>query len=213
MGHSRRRLVPLSVPQHAAIAVSLLDELGIEQADVIGYSFGGAVAQQIAWCHPERVRSLVLVAALFGLGAIPADPIAFVSSLAHMLRVPGLNHVAGWWAFGGRAGREPEAYRQFARLSADAPPDLVSYLGQGLAICRWTSLPFLRAIQAPTLVVAGGMDRTVVPLNAFVLAGLIPGARLELLPTAGHLLVVDQADEVADSIEAFFAGSGSLSLR
>ena len=67
----------------------------------------------------------------------------------------------------------------------------------------WSGLPWLWALRCPTLVIAG-TDDSVVPLaNAKLIAALIPRARLELLPHAGHLLVMDQAADVAGLVEAF----------
>ena len=64
---------PLSIPQVADIAVSVLDHLNIDRTDVLGFSYGGAVAQQLARSHPERVRRLVLVSTSCGLGTTLAD--------------------------------------------------------------------------------------------------------------------------------------------
>ena len=68
--------LPLTILQLADVAVSVLDEVGVERADVLGFSHGGAVAQQIAVSHPERVRALVLVSTSCGLGTTPGtlDP-------------------------------------------------------------------------------------------------------------------------------------------
>ena len=61
-GRSATPPIPLSLEALARVAEGVLDELGVEQADVLGYSFGGAVAQRLARRAPERVRRLVLAA-------------------------------------------------------------------------------------------------------------------------------------------------------
>ena len=68
VGQSPVPCLPLSIAQLADVAVSVLDHLAIERADVLGFSYGGAVAQQMAVSHPERVRRLVLVSTSCGLG-------------------------------------------------------------------------------------------------------------------------------------------------
>ena len=70
-GRSRTPRAPLSISDHAALAVALLDELGHEQADVVGFSLGGMVAQQLARDAGERVRRLTLVCTGCGLGGMP----------------------------------------------------------------------------------------------------------------------------------------------
>ena len=69
---------PLRMPDLARLAVSLLDELGVGRADVLGYSWGGVVAQQLARDAPERVRRLVLVSTTPGLGGTPPSLAATV---------------------------------------------------------------------------------------------------------------------------------------
>lgn len=63
--------MPLTMFDLAGLVEELFDELQLERADVIGYSFGGAIAQQFALQAPERVRRLVLAATLPGWGAVP----------------------------------------------------------------------------------------------------------------------------------------------
>jgi poly(3-hydroxyoctanoate) depolymerase len=67
-GESPAPRLPLSIPQLADVAASVLEHLGIERADVLGFSYGGAVAQQMAASHAERVHRLVLVSTSCGLG-------------------------------------------------------------------------------------------------------------------------------------------------
>ena len=68
VGESTVPRLPLSIARLADVAASVLDHFGIERADVLGFSYGGAVAQQMAVSHPGRVRRLVLVATSCGLG-------------------------------------------------------------------------------------------------------------------------------------------------
>jgi len=68
VGASPVPCLPLTIEQLADVAVSVLDEVGVDRADVLGFSHGGAVAQQMAVSHPRRVRRLVLVSTSCGLG-------------------------------------------------------------------------------------------------------------------------------------------------
>ena len=71
VGASETPVVPYSMPMLADVAVRVLDAVGVEKADVVGYSHGGAVAQQIAIGHPTRVNRLVLLSTSCGVGAVP----------------------------------------------------------------------------------------------------------------------------------------------
>src|SRR3954451_6681826 len=72
-GRSATPPIPLSLEALARVAEGVLDELGVERADVLGYSFGGAVAQRLARRAPERVRRLVLAATTPGWGGVPGS--------------------------------------------------------------------------------------------------------------------------------------------
>ena len=72
VGRSRTPLQLVSITKLAAIAASVLDAAGVASADVLGFSFGGAVAQQLAFDSPGRVRRLVIVSTTCGVGAIPS---------------------------------------------------------------------------------------------------------------------------------------------
>jgi poly(3-hydroxyoctanoate) depolymerase len=71
IGRSPTPAAPLSIPALARVALQALDAAGLETADVLGYSHGGLVAQQLAIAAPHRVRSLVLVATSCGVGGTP----------------------------------------------------------------------------------------------------------------------------------------------
>ena len=86
------------------------------------------------------------------------------------------------------------------------PPSVWGYTSQLAAGAGWTSLPWLHRLRAPTLVLSGGADRIVPPVNARILAARIPGALLEVVPGAGHLLLMDHAEHCAQSIADFLDG-------
>jgi pimeloyl-ACP methyl ester carboxylesterase len=77
------------------------------------------------------------------------------------------------------------------------------YFGQLVAGISWSSLPWLHRIRQPTLVLSGAADPIVPPINARILAGRIPNAELEIVPGAGHLLLMEHAEPVAERIATF----------
>ena len=181
VGASRTPVLPLSIPGLAALAVAVLDAAGLDDADVLGFSHGGAVAQQLAGDHPARVRRLVLAATSCGVGATPGSARAGLRSL----RTPGS---ASPW---------PRA-------------DSLGLLWHSLAFSNWSSIPFLGSIAAPTLVVCGTHDRVVVPANSRILARRIPGASLVMLPAGHDLQRPDPARALAGVVEDFLTGQGAL---
>lgn len=74
VGASETPMVPYSMSKLLDVAARVLDAAGIEEADVVGYSHGGAVAQQLAIGHPDRVNRLVLFATACGIGVFPGYP-------------------------------------------------------------------------------------------------------------------------------------------
>jgi pimeloyl-ACP methyl ester carboxylesterase len=180
VGDSPTPMLPLSIPSLAALAVAVLDAAGLEDADVLGFSHGGAVAQQLAADFPGSVRRLVLVSTSCGVGATPGRKRDVLAGL-------GAPDGAGAW---------PSA-------------DPVGLLWQSLAISNWSSIPFLGAIRARTLVVCGTRDPVVPPANARVLAGRIPDASLVMLQGGHDLQRVEFARTLARTVEDFLLSSTS----
>ena len=183
VGASPTPLLPLSIPALARLAVSVLDAFGLDDADVLGFSHGGAVAQQLAVDAPQRVRRLVLVATSCGIGATPAEP-------------------------GGPRGL-------LARPAAHPwpRPDSVGTLWRIMAISCWSSIPFLGAIGAPTLVVCGAGDRVVPAANSTLLAQRIPDARLVVLPAGHDLQRVGPARLLVEHVGPFLTGDDTRGSR
>jgi len=170
-GRSETPVLPRSLPALAGIVTGLLDALGHQQVDVLGFSFGGALAQQVAKDAPARIRRLALVSTFCGWGA-----------------------TAG----------EPEALRRVAAHGSTVSNPL-GYAYQLWALAAWTSLPWLRSIVAPTLVLAGTEDALVPPSNAVQLARALPHARLHLLPGAEHLHLFSAQGAGASLLAEFFS--------
>jgi pimeloyl-ACP methyl ester carboxylesterase len=197
---------PLSVGALARLATSVMDRLGIERADVLGYSMGGIVAQQLAADAPERVRRLVLVATSPGVGAMQGDlkamlsffsPLAFLSPERYAKTMGSLA--------GGRAGRDSAWMAEQGAASPDYAPSLRGYLGQMLTISVWSGLPLLSRIDHPVLVVAGDDDPLTPVANGMMLAHLLVDGRLLVLEGEGHLMLLDPDSPAHPAIHGFLA--------
>lgn len=206
VGESTTPARPLSMVELAEVYARLVRALDLDSVSVLGFSFGGAVAQQLAISSPQLVRNLVLAGTGPGLGGVPGDPMALAElctlwryySPQHLRRIAPL-------VYGGRTARDSEVLRRRSRERMHAAPSWAGYVWQLVALTGWSSLPWLHRITAPTLVLTGDEDPVFPVANAEILARGIRGARLEVVPGGGHLFVLDSVDEVAPLVSGFLA--------
>ena len=202
IGRSPMPVLPMSMQALASVGTALLDELGIESAHVLGASFGGAVAQHMAICHPGRVRRLVLASTSFGTFAIPGHPTALWRIIHPGSHRGRMEEIAGD-TFGGRLRTAPELARAMPICS---PPNIPTALHNMAPLLGWTSLPWLWAIRQPTLVICGDDDPIAPQLNHRIMAALIPRAQLHTIEGGGHLMLMDSPARVAPIITSFLGG-------
>jgi poly(3-hydroxyoctanoate) depolymerase len=210
-GRSETPLYPLTLPALARLAEGVLDALEVEQADVLGYSFGGIVAQHLARHAPERIRRLVLAATTPGWGGVSGSP-AVMAHMSTPLRYYSrtvydrtIGDIAGGRARSDRAWLDRHAEERQAH-----PPSPLGYAYQLAALTVPPgSLPWLHELPHPTLVLAGDDDPILPVANALLLAQRIPRARLLVAPGEGHLLLLDP-DSVAHPAIADFICRGEL---
>lgn len=203
-GGSQATRVPWSLRSLARLMTGALDVLGYPRVDLLGVSWGGALAQELARRHPERVRKLVLAATSPGWLSVPGRPRAIWA-----LATPRRYHSASYFdevapvLYGGAARTHPGLLREHRHLRFIRPPSWRGYLWQLLATTGWTSLPFLHRIDRPTLVLAADDDPIIPLTNARVMSRLLPRGRLHVVPDGGHLFLVTHASEVAPIVGQF----------
>ncbi|GAA1267023.1 poly(3-hydroxyalkanoate) depolymerase [Pseudonocardia aurantiaca] len=186
----------------ARLAVRMLDVLGYERFDVLGVSWGGALAQQLAFHNPHQCRRVVLVATATGMLMVPASPhvlLKLVTPRRH--RDSGYARAVAGEVYGGSVRDRPELVERMI-LAHDRPASGRGYLYQLATGWGWTSLPFLPLIRQPTLVLAGDDDPVIPLVNARVMAGLLPAAKLHVYHD-GHLGILTRADELAAMVTRF----------
>ncbi len=182
----------------------MLTELGYDQVDVLGISWGGGVAQHFAAFQRARCRRLVLVATATGTPMVPARP----SVLAHMVttrryRDPGyLQRVAGD-LYGGLA-RIDAAEVVAAMHDGHRVGPSRGYAYQLIAAACWASLPFLPWLRQPTLLLAGDDDPIIPLANPRLMHRLIRDSQLHVYH-GGHLALVTEAAELAPVVDGFLA--------
>lgn len=203
-GLSSTPTCPVRIPELSDMLAAILDECHIEWADVVGFSYGGAVAQQFAHDHPSRVRRLVLASTFCGVGSVPGSQAAMMS-LATPLRYysPSYYNRTAQMTSGGVTGRDWTVRQWMIAARRSHPPSSVGYAMQLMGIMGWSSRGFLQHIPHETLVICGDDDPLVPVANGQMLAQLIPRARLEVVERGGHLLLWDDAKNVSRLIRRF----------
>lgn len=206
VGQSTGYARPRRMPGVARTVERLLDTLGYDRVDVLGVSLGGVIAQQLAHQAPRRIRRLVLAATGPGLGGVPGSPRVLLA-----LATPRRYHQPDYYrriagrVYGGTARHDPDALLHGSLSRFVEPPSLPGYLGQLFAITGWTSIPWLRSLRQPTLVLAGDDDPIVPLVNGRILAGCIPGAQLSIVHGGGHLFLLERPAELASRVADFLA--------
>ena len=204
-GESTNYRRPRRIRGIAKTVEELLDRLEHEQVDVLGVSYGGGIAQQLAHQAPDRVRRLILCATSAGMISLPGRPHALwalatprrFSSEAYYQRIAPT-------VFGGRARNEAELV-EHSQERFTQPPSAIGYTQQMLAAVGWTSFRWLPQLKQPTLVLHGDDDPLVPLLNGRLLAARIPSARLHIVRGGGHLLLLDQVEDAVTPIVDFLS--------
>jgi poly(3-hydroxyalkanoate) depolymerase len=197
--------LPRSPYTFATLACTLgrvLDDLGHDEVDVLGISWGGGLAQQFALQNPRRCRRVVLVSTATGSLMVPAHP-RVLSKMVTPRRYRDPAYAASIAAnlYGGRFRDEPTLAEEFVQ-GQSRPASGLGYALQLLAGVGWTSLPFLPMIRQPTLILAGDDDPLIPIVNPRLMHRLLPHSTLHIYPD-GHLGLLTHAHELAPRIGEF----------
>jgi len=197
IGKSPDPIFPYTITQIALTLAALFDRLTIDQVDMLGISWGGAVAQQFAFQHRARTRRLILASTSSGSVMFPAAQ----AMIGHMLD-PGeytveatLRRNLATVYNGGGAGH--------VSLNAATAPSPLGYAYQIAAFAGWSSAPFLPLLTLPVLVMADNEDQLIPVSNAHFLHNTIPGSRIALSDGGGHLFMLTHAERFARQVEEF----------
>jgi poly(3-hydroxyalkanoate) depolymerase len=201
-GGSPVSLAPYGFPYLAWMLGRILTRLGVGVVDVLGLSWGGALAQQFAFQNPRRCRRLIIVASGTGMIMVPGDPRALAKMLTPR-RFRDADYAASIAGdlYGGTARGQGDDVAELLGTQLHAGSKL-GYTHQLLAGSIWTSLPILPAIRQPTLIVAGTDDPIIPIVNARIMTRLLPHATLHL-HDGGHIDLITNATELTPVIETF----------
>ncbi len=202
VGGSPAPVVPYHLAMLPSLLAGLLDQLGYEQADVLGISWGGGLAQQFALSRPDRVRRLVLVATGPGSIMVPGHPRVLVRMLTpRRHQDPGYAARVAGELYGGTARKDPVVARDLLHATTRLGPAR-GYYYQLISTLGWTSLPWLSKLRPPTLIMAGDDDPIIPVINARIMHRLIRRSRLHIYH-GGHLELAADSERLAAEIEAF----------
>jgi pimeloyl-ACP methyl ester carboxylesterase len=187
--------VPTSIEGMAANAIAFIRALGLSKVDVLGFSIGGFVAQEIAGQAPSLVRKLILV----GTGPRGGEGMASLTPEAQQIFGASYEEPDHLWLAvhftkseaSRAAGRD--FLKRFRQRKENRDPEVNEKvaLAQLEALGKWgiqfeRSYDYLKTIRQPTLVVNGGKDVIIYSVNSFILQQHLPNAQLILYPDANH---------------------------
>lgn len=199
-GVSEKPLDGYAIPTMARDAAEMIKKLGFERAHVFGFSMGGAVAQEVALRHPDRVNRLVLFATFAGAGfAVPA-PWSVQRKLYEVEGLSPEDAARQVWP----VTYSPSYLRdnlstvemQMLREIANPTPDYVAR-GQLSGIKAFSSGCRLWSIRSQTLVMTGDEDKLIPAFNSRIIAWMIPFARIKSQSGLGHRAIWEKPEEMA----------------
>jgi len=203
VGGSPRPVVPYHLTTFTPVVAGALRRLGFDDhVDVLGLSWGGGLAQHFAVQHRRRVRRLVLAATATGSLMVPAHPRVLAKMLTpRRHRDPEYARSIAGEIYGGSMRTAPDRASKVLHSATRLGPRR-GYYYQLAASTGWSSLPFLKLIRQPVLIVAGDDDPIIPVVNARIMARLLPDARLHLY-RGGHIALVTEPHVLAPVIEGF----------
>lgn len=206
VGRSEMPPGPYSISLMASDALAVLDAAEEQHVHVFGVSMGGMIAQEFALQYPERVRSLILACtAAGGPTAVRAEAEATEMLMARQGMSPeDAAQAAIPFIYHPETSRERVEEDLAVRRPWFAKPE--AYKAQLQGILAWEGYSRLPEIKAPTLVIHGECDRLVPPGNGKLIAGRIPGAKLQIISRASHLFMTDQPEATDRVILDFLDG-------
>ena len=182
-----------SIADYTAVLLDLMDALSIKCAVIAGHSMGGAIALQFALSHPTRVKGLILVATGVRLRVLPAILDGILTNTGATL------DLVTRYAWG------PNTPQQMVQLGRTQMAEVAPHvMANDYAACNtFDVMDRLGQIAAPTLALGGTADQMTPPKYVAFLAEKIPGARLVMIEGAGHMVMLEQPDFVAQHVGQF----------
>ena len=201
IGGSPEPVVPYNAFLMGRIAAKLLDRFDMPRVDVMGVSWGGAMAQQFTLQNNDRVNRLILAATTAGMLMIPGNPKALIKMADPRRYIdPEFMRKQFNVLYGGSTNGSE------GHIGRIKPPSKTGYFYQLMAMMGWTSAPFLPFMKQDTLIMMGGDDQIVPVANGKFLKMLIPNSELMVIKDGGHLFLLSHVEESLKAIRGFLDG-------
>jgi pimeloyl-ACP methyl ester carboxylesterase len=202
---------PSTITQMARDAIAFLEALELDAVDLLGFSIGSFVAQEIALIRPALVRRLVLAsAAPRGAAGMHGWAPEVIGAVGGPERNPDgyLGVFFTRSAASRQAGLESLGRQTARRDDRDKPSTWQTRQAQYDAVCDWGipdhgQLQRVSAIETPVFLANGDSDPMILPHFSYLLAGLIPQARVKIYPDAAHGFLFQHHAEFARDVDAF----------
>ncbi|WP_298111860.1 alpha/beta hydrolase [Bradyrhizobium sp.] len=210
-GFSDKPVRGYAIANMARDVCAVLDDLGLVQVNMLGYSMGGAIAQEFVRQFPDRVASLILCATMVGG---PRAKYATASVVSVMRDLDGLSAEQAarriWkvtYSPGYLERHQDLAEEQMLREVALPTPLHAADL-QFQAFAEFDGSRALANIRCPTLILTGDLDELIPPENAMAMARIIPAARLVIFRGCGHRVLWEDTHKCVEAIAAFVGSGG-----
>jgi pimeloyl-ACP methyl ester carboxylesterase len=209
-------MTPDTIEAMAHDAIAFAEAMGLEKVDLLGFSIGSFVAQEIALIRPDLLRRVVLASSApqgaDGMHGWAPDVIGAVGG-----REPNPQGYIG--VFFAPTSTSREAGQQVAgrifgkKANRDAPTTWQTRQAQYDAVCRWgipdhSLLQRVSAIELPVFVANGDSDPMILPRYSYLLTGLLPDARLKIYPDSAHGFLFQHHSRFAADVGDFLAAAG-----
>jgi pimeloyl-ACP methyl ester carboxylesterase len=209
-------VTPNTFEAMARDAIAFIDALGLTKIDLLGFSIGSFVAQEVALTRPDLLRRVVLAS------SAPQGAAGMHGWAPEVIRAVGQpepnpeGYLDVFFAESetSRQAGQRVAGRIFGKTgNRDAPTSWQTRQAQYDAVCRWgipdhALLQRVSAIELPVFVTNGDSDPMILPRYSYLLAGLLPDARLKIYPDAAHGFLFQHHREFAADVDAFLSEGG-----
>jgi len=207
---------PNTVEAMAQGAIAFIEAMGLKKVDLLGFSIGSFVAQEVALIRPDLLRRVVLASSA-PKGA--AGMHGWAPEVVRAVGEPEPNpegYIDVFFAHTrtSRAAGQQIAGRIFGRTTNnDEPTTWQTRQAQYDAVCKWgipnhALLTRVSAIEMPVFVANGDSDPMILPRYSYLLAGLLPDARLTIYPDSAHGFLFQHHSQFAADVNAFLAEAG-----
>lgn len=204
IGNTTSGIKKFSIPQFAEDTSGLMDALNIKKADIIGWSMGGMIAQELVLSNPEKVGRLIIYASICGgnQSVSPSPEVLKVfsnqsgSTIERLQKFLPLLFPEQW------RHDNPNLINELPKSDEETPIKTLNL--QTEAITNWTgTCNRLGNITQPTMVLVGTDDDLTVPPNSILIAGKIPGAWLIQIKGGGHAMMMQFPEKFSNIVDTF----------